>query len=472
MIRNSPDALDRSYDAVVIGAGASGGVMAKQLTEAGMNVALLEAGSYYENKDFLPFEQIYQAKRFWNGGFETDRFFKALFIRGKGVGGSTLVNQCLINRFKPDVFEAWRAVSGKQEFNSEKMNSYYNKVEDELNLETIDPDTFNENNRAMVRGMEACGYKWTPLRRGQTHCTDCIHCLGGCPLGSKQGTNQTFIPRAQEKGLEVIAGCEVHSVELAKNGGGHKLNLTLEGHRRQYATPRVIFASGTFGTTGMLLRSGLKSQLPALGENFACHVQRLVFGEFEEDLHLFDGAFQAVASDDENFHRQGFKLECIAGPPITAAIAMGDYGADLKHKMKNIRRYGALECAIRDDNAGTVSIDKKERLVIEKPLTSSDKSKMEKALEAIHNVLTAAGAKSIDKLDMDVGLHLQGTCRMGTHPATSVVDHNWHIHGHKNAYITDASTFPTSSGINIVDTVMAQAMMASEVVINEAGETA
>ncbi len=468
MIPNAPDALDRRYDVTIIGGGAAGGVLSKELTDRGMAVAVLEAGSNYEAKDFLPFEQIYQAKRFWSGGFETDPYFNFIFIRGKGVGGSTLVNQCLIDRFRPEIFDSWREVSGKPEFNAEEMNKWYNRVEDELQLEVIDPETFNLNNQTMVKGMEACGYKWKPLRRAQTHCEDCVHCLGGCPLGSKQGTNETFFKKAREDGCEIIADCEIESVEFGQNGTDHTINLTLDGERQRFRAPLVVLTAGTLGTAKILLKSGLKERLPAVGENFACHPQRLVFGEFEDDLHLFDGSFQAVASDDEQFTRDGFKLECIAGPPITAAIAMGDFGEDHKRKLRRSRHFGALESAIRDDNAGDISLDKKGRLVINKPLTDSDNRKLEKALEAIHDILHAAGAKSTDVIGMDIGLHLQGTCRMGTHPSTSVVDHNWNIHGIERAFICDASTFPTSTGINLVDTVMAQAAMASEKVAEAA----
>ncbi len=469
MIPNAPDALERRYDVTIIGGGAAGGVAAKELTDRGLHVAVLEAGSNYEAEDFAPFEQIYQASRFWSGGFETDKFFNFIFVRGKGVGGSTLVNQCLIDRFTPEVFESWRSVSGKSEFNAEEMNRWYNKVEGELQLDVIDPDTFNPNNQTMVRGMEACGFKWKPLRRGQTHCEDCIHCLGGCPLGSKQGTNETFFKKAREDGCEIIANCDVDSVEFGSVGSDHTINLYLDGKKQQFKAPLVVFAAGTLGTTKILLKSNLKDRLPAIGENFACHPQRLVFGEFEDDLHLFDGSFQAVASDDERFVQDGFKLECIAGPPITAAIAMGDFGADHKRKLRRIRHFGALESAIRDDNAGKISLDKKGRLVIDKPLTDSDNEKLKKALDAIHSVLDAAGAISTDVIGLDIGLHLQGACRLGTHPSTSVVNHNWEIHGIERAFVCDASTFPTSTGINLVDTVMAQAAMASEKIAGEAG---
>lgn len=469
MIKNAPDALEKKYEAVVVGAGAAGGVLAKELTDKGIKVALIEAGPYLEQKDFLPFEQIYQSQRFWSGGLEPDRGLKIIFVRGKGVGGTTLVNQCLIDRCKPWVFEDWRTVSGKKEFNSEEMNKWYGKVEDEMNLEIMTDDDFNGNNSKMVEGFEKCGLSWRHLRRGQTHCEDCIHCLGGCPLGSKQGTNMTFIPKAVDGGAEVISGYEIDSVELSKSDRPHKINMIAEdGSKLQMVAPTLVLSAGTFGTAGIMLRSGLKKELPAVGENFACHPQKLVFGEFDEELDMCDGAFQAAAPDEEDLYRKGVKFEVVGFPPITAAVSFGDFGQSLKDKMRKLNRYGVLECAIRDDGAGRISINRKGRLVIDKPYTDDDQAKFKLGTEIMSNIITAAGAKKLEFLEMEVGLHLQSSCRMGAHPSTSVVDHDWQIHGYKNAYISDASVFPTSTGFNVMGTVMAQAAMAAEAIAGKA----
>ncbi|MEQ8662947.1 MAG: GMC family oxidoreductase, partial [Gammaproteobacteria bacterium] len=42
--------------------------------------------------------------------------------------------------------------------------------------------------------------------------------------------------------------------------------------------------------------------------------------------------------------------------------------------------------------------------------------------------------------------HVFGTCRMGTDPASSVVDANLRCHHWRNLFVVDASVFPSSGG--------------------------
>src|SRR6185437_11560279 len=48
------------FDAIVVGSGATGGWAAKRLTEAGMRVAMLEAGAKVTPKDFTEHKQPWQ----------------------------------------------------------------------------------------------------------------------------------------------------------------------------------------------------------------------------------------------------------------------------------------------------------------------------------------------------------------------------------------------------------------------------
>ena len=54
-----------------------------------------------------------------------------------------------------------------------------------------------------------------------------------------------------------------------------------------------------------------------------------------------------------------------------------------------------------------------------------------------------------------ITFHQMGTCAMGADPETSVVGESGEAHGVRGLYVADASTFPASSGVNPMITIMA-----------------
>jgi choline dehydrogenase-like flavoprotein len=58
--------------------------------------------------------------------------------------------------------------------------------------------------------------------------------------------------------------------------------------------------------------------------------------------------------------------------------------------------------------------------------------------------------------------HAVGTLRMGRDPATSVLDPDGRFRGLENLYVTDASAFPTSGGVNPSLTIAAHALRVGE----------
>jgi choline dehydrogenase-like flavoprotein len=61
-VRFEDDPLTRSYDAIVVGSGATGGWAAKRLSEAGLEVVVLEAGRNVSPKEFTEHKPAFQLK--------------------------------------------------------------------------------------------------------------------------------------------------------------------------------------------------------------------------------------------------------------------------------------------------------------------------------------------------------------------------------------------------------------------------
>src|SRR5262245_55937657 len=75
----------------------------------------------------------------------------------------------------------------------------------------------------------------------------------------------------------------------------------------------------------------------------------------------------------------------------------------------------------------------------------------------------------------DIGVagvgHQAGTCRMGTDPASSVLDSNCRSHEVDNLYVVDTSCFPSIGAVNPALTAMANAMRVGDHLLERMGAT-
>jgi choline dehydrogenase-like flavoprotein len=130
--------------------------------------------------------------------------------------------------------------------------------------------------------------------------------------------------------------------------------------------------------------------------------------------------------------------------------------------MQQYRYMTCAEVAIRDENAGEISVGKNGRMVIKKVLTNQDKKRMQDGTSVLKEILAASDAKQVIESPYYFGLHLMGGCRIGTDPATSCVDPDFKLRGTKHTYVCDSSLFPNAPGINPALTIMALAQRLTE----------
>ena len=448
------------YDAIVVGSGAAGGVLAYHLNKAGAKCLLLESGKDYRADTFPEREADWSPELFWGGGIEFDQQATMGFLRARCLGGTTIVNQALLDRFDDVAFDDWRADSGIDWFSNAALSGHYDAVEDQLEFTTIAEKDRNKSAQLFIQGMEKAGYEWGNLRRGQADCAtdegqDCIDCLGGCKRNAKQSTLVGYIEKAEPEGLEVR--CEFHVERFEDKGDTVRVFGRCRGQEDVFECKKLVLSAGSFGTTQLLLQAGLKTELPALGTRFTTHPQFLMFGVFDEIIDAHKGAFQSVKSDDPRFRSRGFKLENVYAQPIAISMLSPGIGQDFHRYMKKYRHIACIEVAVRDEATGTMALNKKGKLIIQKDLSDQDRSRSDDGLSVIREVLEAANAKEVIQGDIHFGLHLMGGCAMGTHADTSVVAPDFRVHGMNNVMICDASLFPNAPGINPSLTIMAMA---------------
>jgi len=450
---------------IVVGSGVGGGVVSYNLAQAGADCLLIEAGKYFTKDTFPRNEADASAQLYWGGGLEFSADARMAFLRGKVMGGSTIVNQALVDRFDEIALDDWHAESGVDFFTVEAMTPYYDRVEEFLAVHIFTEQERNRNALLFVKGCDTLGYAWHFLHRAQSDCAfekgnDCIVCLSGCHRDSKQSTLITYIRQAEKLGLKIQAETMVEQIE--SSGTGYKLYATSHGQLKEFECEKLILAAGTFGTNQLLLRSGFGDQLPALGKYFCTHPQFMYFGIYDEEINAHKGMFQTVASKDPRFRQRGFKLENVFAGPVSTALLFNEYGADHADFMRNYTHITCAEVAVRDENAGELVVNKKGNLIVKKPLTDQDRSRMQDGVGVLKQILAASGAKRVIESPHFFGLHMMGGCRMGTDPQKSVVNPEYLVHGHENLYVGDASLFPNAPGINPSLTIFALAQRLSD----------
>jgi choline dehydrogenase-like flavoprotein len=453
------------HDAVIVGAGMGGSVIAQALTEAGLKCVMLEAGKDFSRHTYPRTEMDANAQLYWGGGIELTKDASIGLLRPKAVGGGSVVNQALFDRFDDDAFDSWRAVSGVPFLSRAELDPWYDRAAAQLAINTVPEQYANGNAEVFRRGFDANGYRCAPLVRAQRDChfedgNCCIECLMGCRIESKQSMPVTVLRRARAAGLELVPEFEARRVE--HTAGEVSVSGVRAGASASYRGKILVLGAGAIGNSRLLLASGFDKRLPALGHNFYTHPQYMTLGVYDHPVNAHRGPLQSYKSDEPNFRRSGFKLENVFAPPVAVAMLLPGFGAAHLRRMRQITHFACIEVAVRDTNPGRIRVNSHGLPVVEKRLNDEDVRRRDRGQAAIRNIFLATGAKKIIQGNIAIGLHLMGGCNLGHDPARSVTSPEFHLHGFPNIYAADSSVFPNAPGINPSFTIMALASKAGE----------
>ena len=468
------------YDFLFVGAGISGPFVANDLCAAGAHCLMVEAGKFYQRHTYPRNSLDGNANLYWSGGMELGRDCKIAFLRPKVVGGGSIVNQALVDRFDEEAWRGWKETSGVDWFNEEDMAPWYEAAEAEIEIREIPAAFRNENAKIFDEGFKKLGFRNAPLKRAQDDCrleegNCCIECLNGCRLGSKQSTPETVLKRALDRGLTLVSEVEVERIITRPDGILELRGRDAQGGLTVHHGRNLVLGAGAVGNSKLLLNSGFgKAPLwkralgrktgadSPVGQGFYCHPQFMSFGIYDQPIQSHMGAFQAFKSDDDTFRRQGFKLENVYAGPEAIALLVPGFGAGHHRHMEKLDHFACMEVCTRDAHPGRITVDRKGNHTLHKPLRKDDRQRYEAGREVITQIFETTGAKEIVHGQFAIGLHLMGGCGMGTDPTTSVVDPEFCLHGRENIFSADSSIFPNAPGINPSLTIMALSKKAAQ----------
>jgi choline dehydrogenase-like flavoprotein len=327
-----------AVDFVVIGSGAAGGVMARELAQAGLGVVLMEQGPRFTARDFEHDELKYWVDHgITNSPAQSPQTFRKTpcdeaaapdpnawlpLSYARMVGGSSVHftanfwrfheidfhERSLLGAFPGAALEDWP-------ISYAELEPYYSKVEWEIGVSGLAGTHPNEPARSrpypmppmpvkssgvlLERGARRLGLHPFPAPlaiasqpyRGRAACIHCGFCMGfGCEAGAKSSTLYTMIPEAEATGR-----CEVRSESYAfrlatsRNGRITGVHYFDRNRREHFQKARAVVVCANGGETPRLLLMSANTQFPdGLANSSGLVGKYLMFNQGAETYGVFE----------------------------------------------------------------------------------------------------------------------------------------------------------------------------------------
>ena len=362
-----PEGEEAAYeaDAVIVGSGAGGGVIAAALAKAGQKVIVLEMGGLFDESDFNQYELWAYQNLYWRGGPNPTADMNVALYAGSSFGGGTTINWTNCLRTKPWVREQWAREHGLEGLDTAEFDRHLDAVWERLGVNDR-CSHLNGTQESMRRGTEALGWSFKTVMRNvdeSRYTPETAGYIGfGDQTGAKQSTAKTYLADAVEHGAEAILRCfaERVLVEGGRAAGVEGVYTDPESGRGARVTvraPRVVVACGALESPALLLRSGIGG--PAVGQHLRLHPCTATIGSYAEDQRAWWGAPHAGLVDEfanvEDGH--GFLIEATQYAPGTAASATPFAGGEDHKRLMERLRYGATVIGLVRDHGGEISVE-------------------------------------------------------------------------------------------------------------------
>jgi len=480
-----------SVDVVIVGSGAGGAVMARELARDGRSVLVLEEGGHYSPEEYgkLPPSQSFRRLARESGmsvalGMGDTPLISLL--AGKCVGGSSVLTGGVCFRIPEEVLHVWSTELGLDRMSVEGVAPYFEEVEKLAHVEDVPVHMRSRGTELFVEGADKLGIPMKTMRRNTKGCKGAARCNFGCPNGAKMSVDVSFLPDAVAHGARIVSDALVERIDItggrARGVRGRFLDgITGEPNVRfEVRAKVVVVACGSMHTPILLRRSGLDSV--HIGRHLTLHPAIRIGALFDEEVNGWDGALQSVYSD--HFLDQGIWLNGVYTAVNVLAAAFPGLGREHRRLVKKIPNLAFFGGMVHDDGGGQVR-----RWISREPLVlyrmiRRDKERLMKAIHILAKMAFAAGArevllpifgmgtvKKLSEIDFllenklpagkveCMAFHPLGSAKMATTKEAGVVKPTGETWAVENLFVCDGSVLPTSIGVNSQLPIMSIGMM-------------
>jgi hypothetical protein len=467
-------------DACVIGTGAGGAPVAKELAEGGMSVVTLEDGQRFTTDDFTARPREMTSLLYRDAGQTvTMGNVPVVLPLGRGVAGTTLVNSGTCFRTPDAVLESWGERFALDALSADELDPYFRRVEREIHVVQVPEEVAGNNALVVKRGAERLGWSGDFIFRNASGCVGSGVCNWGCPTSSKLHMGLTYMPHAWDAGATSYTGCRAERIDLRYGRARAVEARAAGGGRLRVECDTVVVACGAIQSPLFLQKNGLGGGSGELCRNLALHPATGVRALFDEEIDMARGVVQSFYIDE--FCDEGIMFEGAAGPPDYASMSFPFSREKHRELMLQYRHLAQFGVMVSDTTRGSVRSLPGGAFRISYALNDEDVRTFKRGLDLLVECYWAAGARAVyppvegigELLDGDLdtlrrhdlrageltlmAFHPMGTARADGRPDHGVVDSDLELHGAEGVYVADASVIPGSIGVNPQITIMALA---------------
>jgi choline dehydrogenase-like flavoprotein len=486
----SPAELDGDTvdaDAVVVGSGAAGAIVAYRLAEAGRRVLVLERGLHLHPSEFEEDEVKQISNLYADGALQLSRDFSFQVLQGMCVGGSTVVNNAVCFDLPDDVLERWNGSKHEAGLDKSRLAESFASVRRWLDVSRPPSPHLQRGADKFVEGVEALGLSGGPnevdvVATNISNCPGSGYCNIGCPYGTKLSMLDKVLPEGQERfgadNLRILPECRAERIET-KNGRAEAVLARLSDGRKVRVTARtVVVSAGAIASSWLLMES--KIAKARAGRDVCFNMGSPITADFDDVLDSFDGV--QISHYLQPAAGSGFVMESWFNPVVSQALNMPGWLDDHRRNMDRFRHLTAAGVLVGTKGTGRLRPALTGGVDIDYSPAREDVQTLVEALKLLCRIYLNAGARrvmpstfrfhaftdesQVDELDhyvknsryLSIGSgHPQGGNALSGDPGRGVVDPSFRVHGFENLFVCDASVFPTATTVNPQLTVMALA---------------